>query len=291
MSTESVPFDGSPHTISIGVRRLDLSHWLDLQTRVQRSAEKQVLLDEHHGEVVATIPGSQAGGSEVLGLVVEHLAQRGLVSRKGDTVVDLESGKVTDVAGLHPLDAASRLVGEDLCLMEPGASARSGYVLTAASVCFPSRWRLSEKIGTSMAAIHSPVAHYDRISDATDRFFEALTVERPVHRVNWTLIDDPALFQPEPARRSADRAARETFDDPAHQVHLRIERQTLRRLPATGGVLFTIDTHVRPLGSLTAAQRIDLAGSIEGVDATTSGYKGWDALLPAVLQWTAETRE
>ena len=290
-AAESLPFDGSPHTISIGLRRLDLSRWIDLETRVARSAEKQVLLDEHNDAVVATIPGSEAGGSEVLELVVDHLSQRALVSRVGDTIVDHESGRVTDVSRLHPLDAAARLVGEDLCLMESGASPLSGYVLTAASVSFPSRWRLGEKIGTSMASIHAPVAHYDQITEATDRFFEALTIERPVHRINWTLIDDPALFQPEPARRAADRAVREAFDDPAHQVHLRIERQTLRRLPTTGGVLFTIATDVETLGSLTAAQRTDLAGSLRGVDAATSRYKGWDALLPAVRRWIEESRE
>jgi hypothetical protein len=204
-------------------------------------------------------------------------------------VSDRESGVVLDLLGLHPLDAAARLVGEDLCLMEKSPTPGGGYLLTAASVCFPSRWRLSEKIGTSLAAIHSPVAHYDRISEATDRFFEALTTQRPVQRVNWTLIDDPELFQPEPARRSADRAARDVFDAPADQIHLRIERQTLRRLPATGGVLFTIATDVSPLGALSAPQRADLAGSLVGVDATTSRYKGWDALLPAVLAWIEET--
>ena len=59
----------------------------------------------------------------------------------------------------------------------------------------------------------------------------------------------------------------------------------MRRLPRTGGVLFTIATDVRPLAALTADQRADLAGSLEGVDPATVAYKGWSVLLPSVRAW------
>ena len=58
---QPVPFDGSPYAISIGVRRLDLENWLDLDSRTELLAQKLPLLQSQHAEVVATIPGSEVG--------------------------------------------------------------------------------------------------------------------------------------------------------------------------------------------------------------------------------------
>jgi hypothetical protein len=231
-------------------------------------------LQSHHAEVVATIPGSEVGAGEVLGLVTTELELHGMVE---------DSQSATEHLSLHPMDRAGRLVGEDVCLMEQRPELGAGYFLTAASVCFPSRWVLSEKIGTSLSAIHAPVPGFETIAEATNRFFDAITIDRPAQRVNWTLIDDPTLFQPTSASRARDRAM-----DPSQigaTFHLRIERQTLRRLPDTGGVLFTIGTTVSPLTALSWAQRKDLAGSLAEVGEQTQAYKGWVGVIPRLLTW------
>jgi hypothetical protein len=271
---QPVPFDGSPYAISIGVRRLDLENWLDLDSRTELLAQKLPLLQSHHAEVVATIPGSEVGAEEVLGLVQAELQRHG---------IDEDSQSTSDRSSLHPIDRAGRLVGEDLCLMEQRPELGTGYFLTAGSVCFPSRWVLSEKIGTSLDAIHAPVPGFESIAEATNRFFDAITIDRPAQRVNWTLIDDETLFQPVSAGRARDRTM-----DPSRigeTLHLRIERQTLRRLPDTGGVLFTIGTTVSPLTALSWAQRKDLAGSLAEVGEQTQAYKGWVGVIPRLLTW------
>lgn len=271
---QPVPFDGSPYAISIGVRRLDLENWLDLDSRTELLAQKLPLLQSHHAEVVATIPGSEVGAEEVLGLVKAELRHHGIAD---------DSQSTSEQSSLHPIDRAGRLVGEDLCLMEQRPELGAGYFLTAASVCFPSRWVLSEKIGTSLSAIHAPVPGFESIAEATNRFFDAITIDRPAQRVNWTLIDDETLFQPVSAGRARDRTM-----DPSRigeTLHLRIERQTLRRLPDSGGVLFTIGTTVSPLTALSSAQRKDLAGSLAGVGEQTQAYKGWVGVIPRLLTW------
>jgi len=271
---QPVPFDGSPYAISIGVRRLDLENWLDLDSRTELLAQKLPLLQSHHAEVVATTPGSEVGAEEVLGLVKTELRHQGIAE---------DSQATSEQSSLHPIDRAGRLVGEDLCLMEQRPELGVGYFLTAASVCFPSRWVLSEKIGTSLSAIHAPVPGFESIAEATNRFFDAITIDRPAQRVNWTLIDDETLFQPVSAGRARDRTM-----DPSRigeTLHLRIERQTLRRLPDSGGVLFTIGTTVSPLTALSSAQRKDLAGSLAGVGERTQAYKGWVGVIPRLLTW------
>ena len=256
------------------MRRLDLANWLDLDSRAELLAQKLPLIQSHHAEVVATIAGSEVGAEEVLGLVKAELRHHGIAG---------DSQSTSDHSSLHPIDRAGRLVGEDVCLMEQRPELGAGYFLTAASVCFPSRWVLSEKIGTSLSAIHAPVPGFESIAEATNRFFDAITIDRPAQRVNWTLIDDATLFQPVSAGRARDR----TIDpsDLGATFHLRIERQTLRRLADTGGVLFTIGTTVSPLTALSSAQRKDLAGTLAEVGEQTQAYKGWVGVIPRLLTW------
>jgi hypothetical protein len=242
---------------------------------------KQRLLADRHADVVATLPGSEAAGRLVLDLVLAAVVDAGLVDVDGATLRDLSTGIEVGVDRWHPVDAAARLVQEDLCLMERGED--GVWRLTAASVCFPSRWRLADKIGRSLSAIHDPVPDYDRIRAATDRLFDRLDPQRPVKRSNWTLLDDAALFQPRPEGRKGDGPRFDT-DLPTvlQRVHLRVERQTVRSL-APGAALFTIRTSVDPLTALDAAERAALAATARTVDAATVAYKGWSQLLPTVL--------
>ncbi|MBV9785849.1 MAG: DUF3445 domain-containing protein, partial [Acidisphaera sp.] len=80
--------------------------------------------------------------------------------------------------------------------MQSDAAPPGPYRLTAASLCFPTRWRLADKIGKPMQAIHATVPLYaERLARPVDRFFEKLAPQRPVFRTNFSLLDNPALFQ------------------------------------------------------------------------------------------------
>ena len=110
----------------------------------------------------------------------------------------------------------------------------------AGVVCSPSRWKLSEKIGHDMLTVHKPVSLYaEHIGAAVDTTLTRLSPEKPIWRSNWTLEDHPALFQP----YSPDKPL---VEHPS-QLWIRIERETLRRLPRTRGILFTIRGFQEPL--------------------------------------------
>ena len=166
----------------------------------------------------------------------------------GAELVNRVSGDRWTVEGdvPDPLDIAGRLVQEDLCILQ---EVEGELRLTAGVLCFPNRWRLSDKLGRPMMAIHEPVPSYaERLGKPVDRFIGMLAPERPVWRLNWSLTDDPALFQPVGhGRRDTDPDI--TPENAGPRIFLRVERQTLRRLPRTGAVLFTIRTHQRPLES------------------------------------------
>src|SRR6185369_15328865 len=87
--------------------------------------------------------------------------------------------------------------------------------------------------------IHAPVPAYaDELAARVDRFLDRL--DRPVWRRNWFIHDSPELHLPEPP---VHLPTPRVPDD----LWLRSERQTLRRLPSTGAVLFTIGTQLVPL--------------------------------------------
>ncbi|MEJ1979208.1 MAG: DUF3445 domain-containing protein [Acetobacteraceae bacterium] len=130
-----------------------------------------------------------------------------------------------------PLELAGRLVQEDLCVID---TAGASPVLSAAILCAPSRWRLGEKIGRPLAAVHGAVPLYaERLSAAVDRFMGALRPGKLAERLNWSVVDDGTLFQLGGKHRIAHDPS-VTPENAADRLFLRVERQTLMRLPESG---------------------------------------------------------
>jgi dimethylamine monooxygenase subunit A len=281
-----VPVDGRPWRLTMGLRPLDPARWLEVDgARRHELFDKAGLLGTVRDRVVAVLPGSEAAGAELLAAVLDYLDTHhpGTVAPGlGATVVERSTGVVVDTTSLHPLDAAARLVQEDLCLME--RRGRS-WVLTAASVCFPSRWDLRAKVGRDLATIHQPVPGYqEAIGAPVEAFFDRLTVERPMWRLNWTLIDRPDLHQPDPSGRRRPAVGAQ----PGRELWFRVERQTLRRLTERPAITFTIRTYVTALGDLVAAH----PGVVESLRATlptvppaTVAYKGWAGMVGPLRDW------
>ena len=202
----------------------------------QRDAEldeRARLLAERHDEVFGARPGTEAAGAEVLALVTGWLA-----AQRPDLAVPPARDDV------HPLEAAGRLVQEDLCLMVERDGAPH---LDAGCLCFPSHWRLRDKLGRPAREVHGPVPRYDEeLAVKVDRYLTRLRPDVIGLRRNWSVHDSPVLCSP---RRPAPDPTL-TVDEVPDRLWLRSERQTLRRLPATGAVLFTIRVQQTPFSSL-----------------------------------------
>ncbi len=89
------------------------------------------------------------------------------------------------------------------------------------------------------------------------------------------------LYTPEPSTRAVVLAVSEVPD----RVWLRVERQTLRALPRSGAVLFTIRTFMTRLRELDTVERVALAGSLRGVSDELIRYRGWVGYVGAVVEW------
>lgn len=276
--------DGSPWRLSMGLHRLDLDQWLEVdEHRGAELAEKVRLLEHAREEVFVALPAGDEASRELLELVVAHLAARhDVLDATPPAVSSNAEGRAADDER-HPIEAASRLVQEDLCVLVRDDAWR----LVAACVCFPSRWSLREKLGASLTEIHGPVPGFDdALAAPAATFFDRLGADRAVWRRNWTLLDTPVLHLPSPAAR---RGASDALgDDLGTQLWFRVERQTLRRLPRTGAIVFTIRTTVQPLGDVVASTP-GFAGALRATLSTVgddvAAYKGWTTLLTPLARW------
>jgi hypothetical protein len=160
-------------------------------------------------------------------------------------------------------------------------------MFAAATLCFPSRWRLLEKIGKPLSAVHGPVPLYgERLAGPVNRFMQHIKPNHIVSRLNWSLLDDPALFQPAGKWRS-NASTEITPANAGSRIFLRVERQTLRRLPVTEAILFGVRVHVYPLEQVIKQPAIaaDLAEAVEALPAEMQHYKSILPFKPALLEW------
>jgi hypothetical protein len=243
-------------TVVMGTRALDGALFVRDDDFDRDLATKAGLLAQRHDEVFGALdtPAVLAASREVLALT------------GGD-----------DAGDLHPLDAAGRRVQEDLCLLVLRDGAPH---LDAASLCFPSYWRLADKLGQPLADVHGPVPHYgDQLAGKVDGFLTRL--RGAVWRRNWSIHDDPTYFAPVP---TPPRPGLRVPDD----LYLRSERQVLRRLDTPGVVLFTIRTQQVPLAALADRPEVAhaLARVIDGWSPELVAYKAGHG-ASAARDWLA----
>jgi hypothetical protein len=279
------PYDGSSTPFTIGLRQLDLAGWLEVDRHYESYlAQKRVLVARDRDAVFLAEPDTVAAQEEVFGLVRDHLIG-GFPSIFPGTRQWEAALAALDSVGSEdhpPLLAASLLVQEDLVLMRRGAD---GWRLAAASLCFPSSWTLAEKFGRTMDDIHGPVPGFGagtRPAGLIARMFDNLRLDRPVERMNWSLQTDAELHKPLSSLQRDERASARPArfgGRPLETAFIRVERQTLRKLPESGDVLFTIRIFVDPMAALARhPHRADLARSfaaqLAALEAAQVDYKG-----------------
>lgn len=233
----------------LGLRPLDLDDWIEIgDDYAEQMAAKADARTCHPDTVLVAMDEAVAACREVLDALVVHLVGRrpDAFAHIGGAVINHRTGERLHLDGpLHPLDIAGRLVQEDLVVMVP---VDGRLVFAAGSVCSPNRWDLRSKLGRPLAEVHAPVSRLnDQLVDPIDKALERLTPTRSFWRLGWGLLDTPALYQPVDGTAPAPPTV-VTADD----VHVRVERETLRRFPNTACVLFTIRTHITRLTDVAA---------------------------------------
>ena len=242
-----------------GLAPLPLEEWISRDDGFAgQMALRDRLIEDRHDEVHGHLPQSIDAQRECLELVLEALRADAGYQTLGETITRPDGVDIA-IDRKAPLATVGRLIQPDICLLQPGPD---GHELTAAILCFPSNWLLTEKLGRPLGRIHRPVQSYDdAMTKRVQRVFDALQPGQLLWRSNAFLHRDPSLFRP---KREADHSQTIPFED---ATYVRSERQSFRKLPVTGAVVFTIHTNVVARASLTREQSEALLTSgIEAID-------------------------
>ncbi len=236
------PWDGSQPLFRIGLAPLDLANWIEPDEKLaDYLGLKQELITHRRADVFAAQDDTLAAQGEVYDLLARHIAARHpqYWQTAGDEIEVVPFGRTIAADAKAPLLAAAQMVQEDLVLLR---KTEAGWSVVAGCVCFPSSWRLKDKFGKPMHQVHGPVPDFgtgSRNAEMIERIFDNMKPEVPVWRLNWSLYPDGELFHGDEAR---EKRRTGNLDD----IHLRVEYQTLRKLPASGDILFTIRIHLDP---------------------------------------------
>ncbi len=269
---DELGLEPGPPFSRMGTHSLALADWLIVDDdRDTDLGYKALLLETVESLVFATEPATEAPAAELLGLIRAALSDSGIS-------VPVAFGDD------HPLIEAARLVQEDLAILQ---RIDGTWVLTAGVVCFPTHWTIGAKVGLTLGGIHAPVAHYhNELRERVDRFHERLAPDRPVWRRNWFVVPTPELHLPSGDAESPPSATSSIADD-GSPMWIRSERQTLRRLPQSDAIVFTIRVQRAPLGVLL--DRPDLAAKMlvatRSWDREKRAYTSTGGVVEELIEW------
>ncbi|KAF8640018.1 hypothetical protein AX17_001262 [Amanita inopinata Kibby_2008] len=212
------------------------------------------------------------------------------------------------------VEISALLVQDDLAVMVEGKDGR--YYFQAGAVCMAGTWRMQDKIGMSLEDIHTSgnVPRYqEKLQTSLERYFRRLSVDKPVVRNNYFVqlvqsqrdqgTDDEEIDPEELAwskttngledefRQEHPKSGPEIRTVTPEMLRLRTERQTLRRLPKSGAIIFTIRTYVVPVAELARERGVPgrMASALKSWPEDVVEYKGskkagWGEILVEYME-------
>ena len=203
--------------------------------------QRQELFDQYGDNTLRRLPGSELATKELMEMCVQFLCAR----YPQHFSLDLERmilhngilGTDTDLTAVEPLHVLLHNVPEDFAIMirdpETGLySFRAGMIMSSLG------WDLGSKIGLKLHEIHAPIPDYpEKMEFSMDRYFAKKPTDRAIQRGSWGFEIDQPLYMPPGDPHEKHRE----HQNPAHTIercHLRVDWQTLRRLPLSGAVVF-----------------------------------------------------
>ncbi|CAF1427431.1 unnamed protein product [Rotaria sordida] len=297
------PFKYGPdYFITMGLRRLDLDDWIELDNQWTRFHEekKARLATERASRLCKTTPEAHDAALETMELLSEYLVCRYPSLFEFDFSSECKQIRIKTTGELYPIESddplkyAGLLIQDDLALMIEGTDGQ--YYLKAGSIILPGFWRLEDKFNMPLAKIHisGDVPKFkEKLQFSMERFFRKLTPESPVIRHNYFIQTDEHLAW------SESIGSEDTFgigwdnaqpDPPIEKIHFRSERQTLRRLPRSGAILFTIHPYFIPITEIAEEPGIPgrLASAIRSWPEDVAHYRGKKAYEHILLKYLDE---
>lgn len=177
-----------------------------------------------------------------------------------DTFASL-GGLANTGSSSSPLEVFADQVLEDLMIISDG-------ILTCGVVCFPSGWRLQDKIGQNVRDIHDPVPDYSKIAASVDSVMGKL--RRPMWRCNWGIRGSRSWTKQRPVEDVKD-------------AWMFIEKACL--IPLSKSILFTTRIKMISMADVSQEDRELMAFRLEE-DSGTLAYKNFSKSMLDSLKLT-----
>lgn len=234
-----------PYHQTMSIFKLDINHWLDMDKYYWHYIqEKERIYHEYGKDNIDWLPESEDACIELMETVRDHMLKRyPLLFTSEDNGVHVKNeltGEVLDFSMPlkdHPLIYVTKMAKEDFYIVQKRADGH--HYLVAAAVPFPGgSFGISYKIGKSLDFIHSEVPYYEsKLKKSMERWFSKTTAADPVERASWYCTWDHNLLCSNVYALKKGETVDSSVDE--RKFNIRVERQTVRRLPKTKAIIFT----------------------------------------------------
>ncbi|KAI4722075.1 hypothetical protein E4T48_01689 [Aureobasidium sp. EXF-10727] len=270
-----------PYHQTMSYKKLEPDYWLELdKDYATRIKQRQDLFVTHGTSVLDSLLGTELATKELLEMVLQFLCSRypAHFTLNPRTLIFTNRllGTEINLRNVDALECLLNNVPEDFAIVVRDPQTGS-YCFRAGVICSALGWSLATKLGKELKNIHAEVPDYkEKIEVSMDRFFAKLPTDKPIQRGSWSLETDTPLFAPTLSRTSPSSLANCT---------LRVDWQTLRRLPLSGAIVFNYKCLFTPLTSLANEPYIPalLAKILEQGKEELMGYKGVDGVKGIVV--------
>lgn len=191
---------------------------------------------------------------------------------------------------MEPFEFMGRQVQGDFVLLDQ----REGTLFADAGVVTSQAdWSLAFNAGMSWHEWHGPVPQVTKLGvmDRALKYLLSLQLGSPVRRLNWTMTINPRLdTSPENYPHWGGDRNLVTTENAGQKVHLRVELQTLFRLPRSNAMMFSIRCYLISMEELATfprwAKRMHRV--LKGLHPDLVEYKGITKYREATLKWLSQ---
>ncbi|KAJ5104553.1 hypothetical protein NUU61_001900 [Penicillium alfredii] len=293
------PFRWAYHQ-TMSLTKLETDWWIELEnTYKSRIAQRKDLFATNGKAVLDALPGSELACKEMMEMALQFICARYpqyFTLEDNRMLHNRILGTEQDIRAKHPLGVLLDNVPEDFAVMMRD-DVTGSYFLRAAVICSAMGWNVATKIGRPLHEIHAPIPDYkEKMQFSMERFFTKMPTEKPIQRASWGLEMGEPLYMAPGDPQEQHRLSQDP-DLSIKDCSLRVDWQTLRRLPLSGAMVFNFKALFTPITEFQDEPAVPalVAKILKEAKHSFMVYKGvWHVqhvVLPKLEEWAKEQEE
>ncbi|KAF3910884.1 hypothetical protein ABW20_dc0107314 [Dactylellina cionopaga] len=245
----------------MALMKMEPDWWLELEsTYVTRLAQRKKLYDEHRQRIITVVSEEIDGNGtialawrELKEMIIQFLCARYPKYFSLDLQKMVFYNRILDRRfELEEVDSVKFIfenVPEEFAIMS--LDEKTGkYVNRGGIICSAIGFDIAGVVGKELGQIHAGVPDYkEKMGMSMDRFFSKMSTNKPIQRGSWDIVPGEPLFVesgPELVRIKSTQNPHLKEED----LTLRVDWQTLRRLPLSNAIVFNYKALFTPLREL-----------------------------------------